>query len=371
MRRGSGSLIVVVAVVALALAATLDAFRDDGSAEPRAAPVDEERGAAGTRRAPRLDRRPLVSAQLREAGVRGALILIDERCRYWALELPELEWRWDETGPSTVCTLSSSITTRDAFGGPGKLWEPEGRLIGACRRNLVDVYASERDSFYRMRGCTPAWRPDGRVTYVRGDQVLELEPECSRGTRRVTVGRRQRCGRVVVGPRDIERAVRAAERPFCPRALTHVCGGPVLRSLEIQDVGWLSSTRVAVHARFAWAGAGERDLVAVFERRRLVARPTTRRRFDDLRVSPNRTYVVVRGGRPRVLVFLDRDGRVVAENPLAGGHHVAWSPDERWTVIATGASTYVFPTDELELAGKGAPLRAIRLDIFAADLSWQ
>jgi hypothetical protein len=165
--------------------------------------------------------------------------------------------------------------------------------------------------------------------------------------------------------------VRAAERPFCPADLTRVCGGQFLRSLEIQDVAWLTSTRLAVHARFRWAGSNERDLLAVFDRRRLVSRPRTGRRFDDLRVSPNRNYLVIAGGRPRVLLFLDRDGDVVAENPLAGGHHVAWSPDERWTVIATGATTYLLPTEELPLAGRGAPIHPIRLGVFATDVSWQ
>jgi hypothetical protein len=371
MMRGVWGSLVVVAVVVLAAAAAIDAFRSEPETTPRGPRAAPERGAAGTRPAPPLERRDVVAAQLREAGVRGALILVDEGCRYWALELPELEWRWDETGPSPICSLSSSVTTRDAFGGPGKLWEPEGRLIGACRRNLVDVYANKRDAFFRMRGCTPAWRPDGRVTYVRGDEVFELEADCSFGSRRVTVGDQRRCGRVLLARSDVERAVRAAEPPFCPRALRRVCGGPFLRSLEIQDVAWLSSARLAVHARFTWAGSTERDVVAVFEDRRLVSRPTIGRRFDDLRVSPNRSYVVVRGGRPRVLLFLDRDGDVVAENPLAGGHHVAWSPDERWTVIATGASTYVLPTEEVPLAGRGAPVNAIRLGVFAADVSWQ
>jgi hypothetical protein len=370
MRGGSGSL-VVIAVVALAAAAAIDAFRSEPETAPTRARAAQEREGAATRRAPQLAGRAEVAAQLREAGVRGALILVDESCRYWALELPDLEWRWDETGTSTICSLSSSVTTRDAFGGPGKLWEPEGRLIGNCRRNLVDVYANERDAFHRMRGCTPAWRPDGRVTYVRGDEVFEIEPGCSAGTRPVTVGDHRRCGRIVLTRSDVERAVRAAERPFCPRALREVCGGPVIRSLEIQDVAWLDSARLAVHARFTWAGSTQRDLVAVFDDRRLVSRPIAGRQFDDLRVSPNRSYMVVRGGRPRVLLFLDRDGKVVAENPIAGGHHVAWSPDERWTVIATGASTYLVPTEDLSLAGTGVSVRAIRLGVFAADLSWQ
>ena len=371
MPRRASSLIVVAAIAALGFAAALDAFRGAGDdAAPPRTEVEQER-AADSRRAPPLERRAALAAQLRDAGVGGALILIDEGCRYWALELPELEWRWEETGAASICSLSSSVTTRDAFGGPGKLWEPEGRLIGACRRNLVDVYSNKRDSFFRMRGCAPAWRPDGRLTYVRGDEVFEVGAECSAGARCVSVGPQRRCGSVVLERSDVERAVRAAEPPFCPRALTRVCGGPFLRELEIQDVAWLSATRLAIHARFTWAGSTERDLVAVFDGRRLVSRPTSGRRFEDLRVSPNRTYAVVRGGRPRVLFFFDRDGRVVAENPLAGGHHVAWSPDERWTVIATGASTYVLPTEDIARAGRGRPLDPIRLGFFAADVSWQ
>jgi hypothetical protein len=44
-------------------------------------------------------------------------------------------------------------------------------------------------------------------------------------------------------------------------------------------------------------------------------------------------------------------------------HAIAWSPDERWTAVATRASVYVFRTEETDGT-------LIRIPITVRDLAW-
>jgi hypothetical protein len=83
-----------------------------------------------------------------------------------------------------------------------------------------------------------------------------------------------------------------------------------------------------------------------------------------VRPSPRgRYYALLRRDPPGFRVFT-RDGRAVetAEGvPAARG--VAWSPDERWTVLATREGLFVFPTERPR-----EPVIRIPLDV--RDLDW-
>jgi hypothetical protein len=113
------------------------------------------------------------------------------------------------------------------------------------------------------------------------------------------------------------------------------------------------------------------DILAIFEGCRLVGQPLVNSRFDELAVSPSRRYLAVHGSSFRGLSFLDSDGRLLARSPLASGHHVAWSPDDRWTVVATGGSTYLFRTAELEFFNSDSRPPAIQIPVHAEDLEWR
>jgi hypothetical protein len=43
---------------------------------------------------------------------------------------------------------------------------------------------------------------------------------------------------------------------------------------------------------------------------------------------------------------------------------VAWSPDERWTALATDASVYVYPTDRPDEL-------VVRIPLMVRDLAWE
>jgi hypothetical protein len=83
-----------------------------------------------------------------------------------------------------------------------------------------------------------------------------------------------------------------------------------------------------------------------------------------VRPSPQGTYfALIRGGSGGTRVFT-RDGRAVG---IAAGlppvRGLAWSPDERWTVLATREGLFVFPTESpRELV--------IRIPLVVRDLDW-
>jgi hypothetical protein len=83
-----------------------------------------------------------------------------------------------------------------------------------------------------------------------------------------------------------------------------------------------------------------------------------------IRPSPGGSYyAVLRSEAPGAQVFT-REGRAVeAAEPVAGARAVAWSPDERWTALATTDGVYVFASE---------PPRqpVIRVPLVVRDLDW-
>jgi hypothetical protein len=82
-----------------------------------------------------------------------------------------------------------------------------------------------------------------------------------------------------------------------------------------------------------------------------------------LRPSPHGRHLgLLLPDRPGVQA-VDRAGRAVQLPAVTRPHAIAWSPNERWTAMATGASVYVFRTREPE--GE-----LIRIPIAVRDLAW-
>jgi hypothetical protein len=83
-----------------------------------------------------------------------------------------------------------------------------------------------------------------------------------------------------------------------------------------------------------------------------------------IRPSPDGSYyAVLRSEAPGAQVFT-REGRAVeAAEPVPPARGVAWSPDQRWTALATDEGVYLFPSDP--------PRRpVIRLPLVVRDLDW-
>jgi hypothetical protein len=133
----------------------------------------------------------------------------------------------------------------------------------------------------------------------------------------------------------------------------------------VQAVG-LGGSRVAAIVRNRRLG---RDLVAVFERGRLVSDPAlAARRLVGLEASPRRLHLAVRSATTGGVWLLDRDGRLATLDRmrlwLVPATGLAWSPDERWIAVAGRRSVYL-----VELRRDVS--RAVRLPLAAVAVDWR
>jgi hypothetical protein len=84
----------------------------------------------------------------------------------------------------------------------------------------------------------------------------------------------------------------------------------------------------------------------------------------SVRPSPQGGYYALLGedwvGSP----IFSRDGRRLdLPRQMRDPHSIAWSPDERWTALATDESVYVYPTEEPERL-------VVRIPLPVRDLDW-
>ena len=332
--RGLRTWIVVAAVCALGLAATLDALRAE---EERAEPGAEERPTM-TREAPEWTEyggaSRAAAAELREERIYGILFWSDRDCRIHAVTLPSL--RRHPAPAERSCRFVSSPGGALSV-GPA-VPDPRGSLVASCDGGTT----LELRTRYGMlvaaaRACAPAWKPSGVLTAVRDGELVEL---------RLRLRPRRLVARVALSREDLERAL--GRVPWSLRA-------PVL-----EEVAWVDDERLA--AIVADEDGGE-EVLALFRGRRLLAAPPSP--YDDLsalRTSPFRTYIAARVGK-RGLVALDERGEFLSLG-LRAAHAIAWSPDERWTAVATSDGVFVVPAGE-------RPNRFILLPLAAADVFWR
>src|SRR5829696_1801313 len=316
MRRFRSAL-VVGAVALMGVAAAVDGIR---GGEPKPDP-----------RTTRTDRVHVSSAA---QSVTGTLIYLDRRCRLRKIALPSGA---ESTAPRRVaCGLSLDPAGR--LERDGETWQPGGALSARCAQGYVAVRAPGGEPILRRRGCSPAWKPDGSLTYIV-DGSLRLS---SRLPDR----------RLLLSVLDVSRAVERANATIGP---TH-----------LRQVVWLDDRRfAALLATNKPPGPEGLDLLIVFDGRRPVRGATfLAPRLSGLVASPRGRHLVVRTGRgPReALTFLSRIGSP-SHLSFVNAHAIAWSPDERWAVVATQRSILVF-------RATGPYLRARRLAVVATDIAW-
>jgi len=353
------TLLILTGVTLLGLFAAVDALRGNSTSGVSGPITTEEQirleppPIAGD---PAIEGRAELETRLQAAGVAGTLFMTDEDCRLRALSLSGLNWLLDSGTAGDECEFTVAPDSRHVvrFGG-GVAWSPNGRTSASCGENSAVVHGRTGQELYEVVGyCAPAWKPDGTFTLARGGTLVVFEPPCEEGQRV--------CEHVILSKADLEPALLTESTPY--RNLY----APVIRQAI-----WLSDSRVAlvIRARDRVQPGSRFDLLAIFEGRRLVGDPLPNARFDELTASPSRRYLAIRGTSSRGLSFVDSDSRLLARNPLAGGHHAAWSPDERWTAVATGGSIYVFRAAELEFFNSDSRPQAIQIPLYAADLEWR
>lgn len=326
MRRG-GTLLVVVAVSAIALAAGWDALRgeDEPAAQPEKRPSPSTAADEGTGYVPLAEPDP----------VSGTLYYTDEGCELRAAELPDIRPadapNWDACG----FTLSpDAMRVGDETTG----WDPHadprrGRLF-RVDDGTIQVATNAGPEGEPIRGTAPAWRPDGTLTYFADGEIRDW-PE----------------GRIVVPANRLRMVV--TEHPNAP-------GVGFLRNLRVVDHHWLDEDRLVAQVAANVRGGPPLDLVAVFDDGLPFASTDFLGEVRDLWASPFGTYYAV---LTDTLGLYDFNGNLLQAPQLEGTRAVAWSPDEDRMAVATDASVFVFTTgqaDEVE-----------RFALVANDLDWR
>jgi hypothetical protein len=324
MRRWTTPLIVVGVVVVAVLAAA-DALR--GNREPKAAPESP----TITRAAP-----PTLRDVLRRDAVTGFVLYSDDQCRLHSLLLPTLvddTVRKEDGEPLVQCGV-------EIGGGrilkEGERTSPDRRLVAACRGDHVEVWIEEsRRQLYSYRGCPPAWRPDGSLTYPQGDHIMNGEV-------------------VLFTARELRAAARSHPnlQGFSGRIFVHAT-----------DLAWLGEDRLIVSLEAAARYAEPQYLTAMFFGKALVGSAS---RFGQPAggwfVSAAEHYAAAEDG---TIVTRDGDFTDPPAN-LPSGRAVAFSPDEQWLAYTTGVSIYLIGTPR-----NSEPGRIIQLPIGAKDLVWE
>lgn len=302
--------LVVGAVLLLVVIGVVDAVRDgDGEAsQPQPPP-------GTTAREPERPDTP--SQRLRARGFAGLLFVAVREgadCGVDVVALPTLS-RSRLLG-GVACRIRISPTGLVAAGQP-------------CGAQGEESFpAQTRVGVRELRGCAPAWRPSGRLTFVnhRGD-VVELVEPCASA---------RPCLRVVVD---------RSEAPF-----------PIL------DLAWFGPERLAGLLEDQRGNAS----IAVFGHGRLLAvarldRPL--RRYARLVAE----RVVVPAGDPsgEILAF-DDSARLVSRQAMPGsiadGEALTYSTDGMWVASSAGSRVAVYRPAAL------GPREAVFLDLDVEDL---
>jgi hypothetical protein len=310
--------VLLAALLVIALLAARDALQSDGTAAP-ASPPEHSVQAPGP---PDITGRTRLATELRKLGARGALYVTDVQCRRFVLRLPSLEWTTTTELPSPGC----GVWTR----------QPSDADSGIAAREIdadtIEV-ASGGWSF-EFAGVSPAFRPDGILSFVRDGRLREWTGRCPATAEKV----------VFQGLHDVSRC----DRP--------VAGAPG----NVREVAWLSFRDYAVIAG--------PDAATSLE---VVRGGRTERLFNSvgaqmgaLEASPAGRYVVVRLDGALTLF---RTGASPSLRPLPTNDElirsITWSQDERLAALATESSVAVFPSK--------AAARAVRIPLSAAAVQWR
>jgi hypothetical protein len=339
--------LLVGALVALGSVAVADALRGGGerevvSSNPRPRPP------------PAVTTVPLEPAS---PAMSGALYYSDvsDECRLSGLTLPDL--RNPAFDPSTgappklrSCRFSLSRDGQAAFPDDAE-WSPQGGMYAREDDNMIELGSSASHQALHFAGSAPAFKPNGTFTYVRENKVVEWTTSCPRGSRLFTLpgdNATARCRQAVLSPRELRRAQ---------------IGGEGSGPLVLKDVEWLSDTRLVTVVGDAGV-SGYREHLSVIDDGQLIGAVISE--FGEglrLETSPRGSFFTAWYGDSLVIIR-DQNGDLVTFPTIPRVRALTWSPDERWTAVATEHSVLVFRTNTGEA-------RVRRLPIVAYDLAWR
>ena len=298
--------LVFAGTAAIAAVAVADALRPHEDVRPQAR-------AAG---------RPGTAELLRRAGIRGGILtLAGPDCSTRQVAMP---------------SFSSIIASRPPIACGGRVWDPTRTVAARCRDRRVTLLGFGGES-PEWRGCAPAWRPSGFLTFVRDGAVVEAEPlDCVR-----------RCTHTLLSRADLARELAGRV--------------PDADSYGVAELAWMSSSRFAavLRGRKPW-----QEAIAVFTPPRLlVLRPAFGQRLSGLRASPRGHVAALRSELGRDAVLFAADGRELPLPRIANVRAIAFSPSTRWIALATRTAIFIARTGEVDVIA--------RLPIAVRALTWE
>ena len=375
MRRFSmprlSTLLITVAVAALAVVAIVFSVISSLDSSPRqeAASTSQEQADSGEVPSPAdaegaddisgIQTRDELVTELAQANLSGTLAIAQrETCRVFKLSLPYLQARKEPD----LEACSFPVVSDPRLSPTAEARQPNGVLVASCREGRLSVFDrlvtqhpppnEQIARRYSIEGCAPAWRSDGALTFVRGGEVVSASPGCLD---------EPDCAQVLLPRAALAAGLRVA------RPTLH------FDDAKITQLVWTGPTRFVAIIDLHNSDGTREDLVGLVDRTRLIALARPRApKLSLIRVSPKRTYVAVRApGTQALWVFRPRADRLEVKRfpPWAPPaptdiNGIAWSPDERWTVVSSRRSIYLFQTGKSRLGYIGLPL-------VASDVLWQ
>jgi hypothetical protein len=284
---------VVGAVAVLVAVAAADALRPEPRAPEASAPTARER----------------------ELG--GLLVAAGADCSVRAVRLPD----------------GAEEDVRRPIDCDGSVWSADHSLNASCANDFTTVAALDAGVILRLRGCSPAWRPDGAVSIIdEGD---------------LYVARRRGRPQLFVSREELAQGLAGA-----------LSGG---RNYRLVEVAW--------HGTVAFAGIvaglkpGQQAVVYYTPEGLATVIPQRGQEIEGLRVSPLGDYLAFARNRAgREYVMVDLTGREIPLPQIGNVRAVAWSDDERWVALATPTATFVARTGSREVAA--------RLELGGDTLEW-
>jgi hypothetical protein len=313
--------VLVAALVALALFAARDALRSDSRAALPPATGTTQSQAPVLGPPSSIPGRAALSARLKAIGARGALYFTDVTCRRFVIVFPALRWTSSDGLPGPDCGFWAHPPLEDSG-------------IAARQVNGETIEVTAGGWRYGFEGTSPAFKPDGTLTFVRDGKLYEWTARCP----------------------ATAKIIEFEGLHSVPRCIQEIAGAP--RSML--DVVWLTDRDYAAIA--GPQGAASVLVVRNGQEERLFTGVGTR--VGALQASPGGRYLAARLDG---VLALFRTGSVGARAlPSTGGdliRAITWSQDDRVAAVATERSIDIFP------AGARGPV--VALPISAATVQWR
>jgi hypothetical protein len=322
--RPLGTWVVIGALALIGLFAARDALRGDEAPASSPAVQTLEKGRnppPELARPPQIADKDRLATELQALGAGGILYVTDTNCRRYLLGLPALVWTIAQALPGPDC----------ARGAPRVVSERSGLTAEQVGAEAIEV--SSEIWRYEFPGISPAFKPGGTLTFVRDGGLFEWTTACPAGTAAVTF-----------------RGLRAIDR--YPRPIR---GAPRL----MQEVVWTGE-----HDFAAIAGPpGAMSLLVNRNGREVSLFNSVGASLSGLVASPHGRYFGSRVGGSMFVFDSGRPGNLALPSGAERSTAVAWSPDDRFTALASQSSVYVYPGDR--------PGRAVTLPLAAIELDWR